>query len=279
MDRLPAVLKAQELRDLVDAICEAAQQKKPVVAGIGGHVIKCGLGPLLIEAFREGWLTAVAMNGGASIHDFELCSYGSTSEEVEASLPTGMWGMVQETGAAMGAAITHQSASAVGLGSALGQYLQGSDAPWKELSVLAVASEMNVPVTVHISVGADTVHSLPEVDPAAFAAGSHYDFRLLAAIIADMGDGGVYLNIGSAVLLPEIFSKALNLARNVTRREISRFTTANLDMQQSYRQAMNVLQRPHHSGGRGIHLTGHHEIMVPLLFNLVSDRMSGSQGD
>lgn len=276
--RLPAILKARELQQLVSSIVRAREMDRPVIAGIGGHVIKCGLGPLLIQAMREGWLTAVAMNGGASIHDFELALVGQTSEDVAAALPEGMFGMVRETGDAMALAIAAAGPSA-GLGEALGRYLRQSAAPHASLSVLAAAAEIGAPATVHVSLGADTVHSHPAIDGTALAAGSLRDFNLLAGVVAHLGDGGVYLNIGSAVMLPEVFVKSLNLARNVTGGQITHFTTANLDMIQGYRPAVNVLQRPHHKDGQGISLTGHHEIMVPLLFHLVHARLGASSAD
>jgi hypothetical protein len=241
----------------------ARRNGRPVVLAMGGHVVKVGLGPLIGRAMEAGLVTAVALNGGAAIHDLELALFGRTSEDVAANLPDGSFGMVRETGDAWCAAIARDGAE--GLGHALG--IAANAASNADISILAAASRLGIPVTVHAAIGAETVHSHPATDAAALGTASHLDFRRLAAVLADL-DGGVYLNLGSAVLLPEVFLKALNLARNVTGRPIDRFVAADLDMVRGYRPATNVVGRPVSGGGTGIQLTGHHEILVPLLLQL-----------
>lgn len=270
VDALPHILKAVELRAVVSAIAQAYLHGKPVVVGIGGHVVKCGLNPLLIHLMERGIITAISMNGGASLHDFEIAMVGRTSEDVAASLESGMFGMVRETGDMMNAAIKAGVERGWGMGYALGKYLVEKQAPFIEYSLLAAGIRMNVPVTVHVAVGGDTIHMHPSADGSAIGETSFTDFRLLVSILKDIGDGGVYLNIGSAVLLPEVFLKALNLARNLSPHPIENFTTVNMDMIQHYRPIENVVRRPtRREKGNGYFLTGHHEIMVPLLFQLV----------
>src|SRR5215831_19532782 len=266
LEALPHVLKANELREIVDAIVQAHQRGKPVIAGIGGHVIKCGLAPLLIELMERRVLTAVAMNGGASIHDFEVATLGNTSEDVAASLESGMFGMVNETGAAMNAAIAAAAGENMGMGAALGSALLKTGAPYSQQSILAAGVRLQLPVLVHAAIGADTIHMHPAVDGAAIGQASHLDFRILVTVLKEFGDGGVYLNIGSSVLLPEVFLKALNLARNLSSGPIDAFNTVNLDMIQHYRPLENVVRRPTQKmTGKGHTLTGHHEIMVPFI--------------
>jgi hypothetical protein len=271
---LPNILKAADLRAVVDAIVGAYAAEKPVVVGIGGHVIKTGLSPLLIHAMARGLITAVAMNGGARIHDFELALIGRTSEDVSETLQTGMWGMVHQTPAMMNAAILDGARTGHGMGESLGRKLLELNAPHADLSVLATGARLGIPVTVHIAVGGDTIHMHGNAEGAALGATSFTDFRLLTAVLQDLGDGGIYLNLGSAVLLPEVFAKALNLARNLSGRAITNFTTVNMDMLQHYRPLENVVKRPTQPGGKGYTLTGHHEIMVPLLFTLVEARLA-----
>lgn len=275
VDTLPHVLKADDMRAVVDAIVEAYRRDKPVIVGIGGHVVKCGLSPLIIRLMELGVIAAVAMNGGASIHDFEIALIGRTSEDVAASLGEGMFGMVRETAEAMNGAIALAAECGAGMGAALGGALIDRRAPFQEYSLLAAGARLGVPVTVHVAVGGDTIHMHPSADGAALGAASLADFRLLTAVVADLGDGGVYLNVGSAVVLPEVFLKALNLARNLSDRPIAHFTTVNMDMAQHYRPLENVVRRPVQPGGRSYTLTGHHEIMLPLLAHLVLSRIAG----
>lgn len=274
LDSLPHILKADDLRAVVNAIVTAHQISKPVVIGIGGHVIKCGLSPLLIHLMEQGLITALAMNGGASIHDFEIALIGRTSEDVAAHLKTGMFGMVGETGEIMNSAIIAGAEAEMGMGESLGRKLIEVHASFADYSVLAAGVRLGIPVTVHVSIGGDTIHMHANANGAALGATSFTDFRILVSVLSDIGDGGVYLNIGSAVVLPEVFLKALNLARNLADHEIVNFTTVNMDMIQHYRPIENVVKRPTQPGGTGYTLTGHHEIMLPLLVHLVLSELS-----
>jgi len=269
LDSLPDILKARELRAVVDAVVEATKVQKPVVIGIGGHVIKCGLSPLIIQLMSEGVISGVAMNGGASIHDFELGLIGRTSEDVATSLESGMFGMVRETGESMNHAIKLGLERGMGLGESLGNGLIEIDPPFLEYSILAAGKRLGIPVTVHIAIGGDTIHMHPNADGAALGETSFIDFRLLTSILMDFNNGGVYLNLGSAVVLPEVFLKALNLARNLSSHKIEGFTTVNMDMTQHYRPLQNVVQRPTEISGNGYSITGHHEIMLPLLLHAI----------
>lgn len=269
LDSLPHILKAQDLRAIVTAIVTARELGKPVIIGIGGHVIKCGLGPLLIQWMERGILTALVMNGSASIHDFEIALIGRTSEDVAEQLVTGMFGMVRETAEAMNEAINAGARDKIGMGQSLGQKILELRAPFSEYSVLAASARLNIPATVHIAIGGDTIHMHANADGAALGATSFTDFKILVSVLQNLGDGGVYLNIGSAVVLPEVFLKALNLARNLSGDPITNFTTVNLDMIQHYRPLENVVKRPTLPGGAGYSITGHHEIMFPLLVHLV----------
>lgn len=274
LDSLPRILKADDLRSVVKAIVHARHIGKPVIVGMGGHVIKCGLGPLLIHCMEQGVVTAVVMNGSTSIHDFEVALIGRTSEDVASSLEIGMFGMVGETPALMNEAIGAGAHAAIGMGQALGQKLLELRPPFVEYSVLAASARLGIPATVHISIGGDTIHMHPNADGAALGATSFIDFRILVSMLKEIGDGGVYLNIGSAVVLPEVFLKALNLARNLSDQKITNFTTVNMDMLQHYRPSENVVKRPTAGGGKGYSLTGHHEIMFPLLVHLVLAEMA-----
>lgn len=269
LDSLPDIIKARELRAVVDAIVGATELQKPVVIGIGGHVIKCGLSPLIIQLMTEGVITGVAMNGGASIHDFELGLIGRTSEDVASSLESGMFGMVRETGESMNHAIKLGSERGMGLGESLGSRLIEIDPPFVQYSILATGKRLGIPVTVHIAIGGDTIHMHPNAAGSALGDTSFIDFRLLTSILMDFNNGGVYLNLGSAVILPEVFLKALNLARNLSSHKIEAFTTVNMDMLQHYRPLQNIVQRPTITVGNGYSITGHHEIMIPLLFHAV----------
>lgn len=259
----------------------AYQKGKPIVVGIGGHVIKCGLTPLLIHLMEQGLITALLMNGAPSIHDFEMALIGRTSEDVAAHLKTGMFGMVKETGEAMNSAIAVGAEAGLGMGESLGRSLLRLSAPFSDISVLATGVRLGIPLTVHVSIGCDTIHMQPSADGAALGATTFTDFRLfrlrwtsVVSVLREFGDGGVYLNIGSAVLLPEVFLKALNLARNLAEHPIVNFTTVNMDMIQHYRPTQNVVKRPTQEGGAGYTLIGHHEIMLPLLVHLVLSELS-----
>jgi hypothetical protein len=259
---LPRILAGEDFRAVVHAILEARILGCQIIWGIGGHVIKCGMAPILTELMRSGLATAFAMNGAASIHDFEIALAGHTSEDVEAVLPDGSFGSAEETGREMNLAIRAGVADGLGLGESLGRALSPLET---HDSLLLNAYRNSTPVTVHVAIGTDTPHTHPAADGAAIGAASLRDFQLLCSIVAGLNDGGVYLNVGSAVVMPEVFLKAVSATRNLGH-PLARFTTVNLDFLQHYRPRVNVVQRPHaQSGGRGYALTGHHEIMLPLL--------------
>ena len=233
---------------------------------LGGHVIKVGLGPLIRELIQRGVITHLALNGSAAIHDFELAAYGGTSEDVAAGLADGTFGMVEETGREMNAAIGEGARAGKGMGEALVDYLaRRPGLAAREVSVLVAAGERAVPVTVHATLGADIIHQHPTADGAALGATTHRDFKRLAASLPTLHDGGVVLNVGSAVVMPEVFLKALTVARNLGGGKPTGFTACDCDMQRHYRPRVNVVERPTLAGGRGIQLTGHHEILIPLL--------------
>jgi len=272
---LPDILAARDLRAVVEQVAGAAG-RRAVVAMLGGHVIKVGLGPLLVELLRRRVLTHVAMNGSAAIHDFELAAYGGTSEDVAAGLADGSFGMAEETGRDMNAAIAVGAREQRGMGEAIARALrQRAALPGRAASVLNACEELGVPVTVHAAVGADIIHQHPTSDGAALGATSHRDFKRLAAALPDLHGGGVVLNLGSAVVMPEVFLKALTVARNLHAGRPTDFTACDCDMQRHYRPRVNVVERPTQAGGRGIMLTGHHEILVPLLCWGVLQRLDG----
>jgi len=265
-DSLPRILAGADLRKVVDAIVAARDRERAIIWGLGGHVIKCGLAPVLIDLMRRGYATAFALNGASAIHDFEIALAGHTSEDVEAALPDGRFGCAEETGREMNEAIAEGARDGLGIGEALGRRLEtAADPASAPFSLVLQAYRAATPVTVHVAMGTDTPHTHPAADGAAIGAGSHRDFRLLCSYVAELHDGGVYLNVGSAVVLPEVFLKAVSAVRNLGH-PLSGFTTANFDFLQHYRPQVNVVQRPHAgSGGAGYAITGHHELTIPLL--------------
>jgi len=275
LDSLPRILASSEFRGLVDRVAGARAAAKPVIWGLGGHVIKCGLAPVLIDLMHRGFATAFAMNGATAIHDFEIALAGQTSEDVEAVLPDGRFGTAEETGSQMNRAIAEGARDSIGIGEALGRHLDRTANPaFASYSLLLAAWRHSTPVTVHVAIGTDTPHTHPEADGGAIGGASHRDFRLFCSLVAEMDGGGVYLNVGSAVLLPEVFLKAVSVARNMGK-PLTGFTTANLDFLQHYRPRVNVLERPHAAaGGRGISITGHHELVIPLLAAALIERES-----
>ncbi len=274
LDSLPHVLAADHLRTVAAAMASARRASRGIVILAGGHVIKVGLGPILADWVRSGLVTHVALNGAAAIHDFELAAYGGTSEDVERGLSDGTFGMAEETGAEMNAAILAASAAGRGLGEGLGRALVArSSLPGGEASVLVACEKAGVPVTVHVAVGADIIHQHPKADGAAIGDTTHRDFRRLAGSLPDLGDGGVVLNLGSAVILPEVFLKALTIARNLANGQPTNFLAADFDMIRQYRPRLNVVERPTRGTGTGLLLTGHHEIMIPLLAWAVRDAL------
>jgi len=262
---LPDILAARDLHTVAEAIAAAAG-RRAVVVMLGGHVIKVGLGPLLVTLIERGVITHVAMNGSAAIHDYELAAYGGTSEDVAAGLSDGTFGMAEETGREMNAAIAAAASSGRGAGEGLAAALASRQSlPGGDVSVLVTCARRDIPITVHAAVGAEIIHQHPSADGAAIGATSHRDFKRLAASLPALHDGGVVLNLGSAVVMPEVFLKALTIARNLNAGKPTGFTACDCDMQRHYRPRVNVVERPTLNGGRGIQLTGHHEILVPLL--------------
>jgi hypothetical protein len=261
---LPNLLGARSLRALVEDVRRARAAGKPIVWGLGAHVLKVGLSPVLLDLMERGFATGLAFNGAGVVHDFELAVAGQTSEEVDEGLGSGAFGMAAETGEEINRAVAEGDRDGLGMGAAVGRYLDAARPPHVGVSLLAAAWRRGLPATVHVAVGTDIVHMHPLCDPGAVGRATHLDFRLLAAQVAQMGGGGVYLNVGSAVLLPEVFLKAVTLARNLGH-DVADFATANLDFIQSYRPNTNVVQRPTRGVGRGYSLTGHHELLVPLL--------------
>ena len=265
LESLPNILAVQSLRALASQIRRAKKLNKPIIWGIGGHVVKTGLSPLIIDLMRRGYVTAVAANGSVLVHDAEIAMVGSTSEDVDASLGEGAFGAAKETGELLNEAARMGQRDNIGLGEAMGQKLHEMNPPNKDYSLLCAAFNMKIPFTAHVAIGADIGHFHPTADGAALGQTTHTDFRLFAELVRRMDRGGVYLNIGSAVMLPEVFLKAITLVRNLGH-TLDDFSTANLDFIQSYRPLTNVVRRPVASGsGRGYSITGHHELLVPLL--------------
>jgi hypothetical protein len=274
LDSLPHLLAADHLRTVAAAIVSAHRAGRGVIILVGGHVIKAGLGPLLADWVQRGIVTHVALNGAAAIHDFELAAFGGTSEDVERGLSDGSFGMAEETGTEMNAAIRQAHTARQGLGEGLGRALAARSAlPGGEASVLTACDRRGVPVTVHVAIGADIIHQHPATDGAAIGETTHRDFRRLAGSLPDLHQGGVVLNLGSAVILPEVFLKALTIARNLGAGQPTGFLAADFDMIRHYRPRLNVVERPTRGGGTGILLTGHHELMIPLLAWAVSDAL------
>ena len=272
LDALPKILKGEDFLDLVDRIIAAYQRRKAVIVMMGGHVIKCGLSPLLISLAKQGIITAFVFNGASSIHDFEIGLIGETSEDVSLYLQNGQFGMWEETGKLMNAAIQKAADTKIGMGEALGNSLIELNAPYNAFSLLASCSELNIPITVHVAIGTDIIHQHPSANGAAIGEASFTDFRILTNLVTQLEGGGVILNFGSAVILPEVFLKALTIARNLGH-TVSHFTAADFDMQQQYRPLENVVRRPTEMGGKGYNFTGHHELMIPLLAHAIKSRL------
>jgi hypothetical protein len=277
LDSLPHILAADSLRSVIGALAGARDRKKMILWGLGGHVIKCGLAPVLIDLMRRGYATGFALNGAAAIHDFEIAIAGQTSEDVEAVLPDGSFGAAEETGREFNGALNPPPDGAArceqGFGESLGHHLQTVANPdFAACSLLCETYRNATPVTVHVAIGTDTPHTHPTASGEAIGRATHYDFRLLCSLVKDIDDGGVYLNVGSAVVLPEVFLKAVSVVRNLGH-PLANFTTVNFDFLQHYRPKANVVERPHaRAGGHGYSITGHHEIMIPLLAAALIER-------
>jgi len=263
---LPHILAGDSLRAVIEALIRARSEQRAIIWGLGGHVIKCGLAPILIDLMKRGFATAFAMNGAAAIHDFEIAIAGATSEDVEAVLPDGRFGSADETGREMNLALDYGVRNDMGAGEAYGQRLVKLTRPeFRPFSLLYAAYESLTPVSVHIAVGTDTPHTHPMAIGANIGAATHRDFKLFCSLVQGLEGGGVYVNLGSAVVLPEVFLKAVSVVRNLGG-VLSDFTTVNIDFLQHYRPKMNVVERPHAGGvGEGYSLTGHHEILLPLI--------------
>ena len=262
---LPNILAVQGLREVAVQIRRAKKLQKPIIWGIGGHVVKTGLAPLIIDLLERGYVSAIASNGSVLVHDAEIAMVGSTSEDVDATLGAGAFGAAQETGKLLNAAAREGQRDQIGLGEAMGRALVALNPPHGKFSLLCATFEKRIPFTSHVAIGADIAHFHPDADGGALGETSQTDFRLLAELVRRMNGGGVYLNIGSAVMLPEVFLKAVTLVRNLGH-PLEDITTANFDFIQSYRPLTNVVRRPTADGaGRGISITGHHELMIPLL--------------
>ncbi len=263
LDSLPDILAGSDIRAVISAIAAAFRSQKTVILAMGAHVIKVGLNPVIIDLMERGIVKAVAMNGAGIIHDFEIAMTGQTSEDVEEAVKDGSFGMARETGAFLSKAIKKGGRKSLGLGEAVGQSFIENDLPFTDKSILATGARLNIPVTVHIAIGTDIIHNHPDFDAKEAGGASHKDYRIFASMVALL-EGGVYLNVGSAVVLPEVFLKAVTLVRNLGT-HLENFTAVNMDFIRQYRPVTNVIGRPTLGGGKGFNLVGHHEIMVPLI--------------
>jgi deoxyhypusine synthase len=274
IEAMPKQLGAEALIKVIDAVVKARAKGKPVIIAMGAHVIKCGLQPVLKSLIEAGAVTAFALNGAGSVHDYEISLIDETSEDVGAVLHCGTFGMAEETGRDINRALKEGVAEGLGYGQAIGRYILKKNNPYKEDSLIALCTEKDIPITVHSAIGTDIIHQHPEADGAVIGEATFTDFKIFTSLISQLGDGGVYLNIGSAVLLPEVFLKALSIAQNLGY-HVDNFTTANFDMQQHYRPLQNVVKRPTAGDSYGYMITGHHEIMIPLLAAGILDRIKG----
>ncbi len=275
---LPDVLVARDFRAVVAAIANAARTGRGVIAMLGGHIVKTGVAPVLIDLMQRRVITHLAMNGSGAIHDYEIARFGATSEDVARGLVDGTFGMADETGRGMNEAFIRGMENGWGMGESLARSLDDAQVPYRDMSLLLAADRLGIPCTVHAALGAEIIHQHPAVSGAAIGDTSHRDFRRLAASLPSLHEGGVALNLGSAVIMPEVFVKALTVARNLNDRRPVNFTTCDLDMQRHYRPRMNVVIRPTNAGGQGYEITGHHEIMVPLLTWAVIEEIESSIG-
>jgi hypothetical protein len=276
LEGLGGLLAAADLRDVIGAVVRAVQTERPVIAAMGAHVIKVGLSPLIVDLMERRIINLVALNGAGIIHDFELAYAGFTSEDVDAVLPGGEFGMARETPQSLNKAITQGAHKGTGIGRAVGMMIEQEKLPYRQHSILAAGARLGIPVTVHVALGTDIIHMHPDASGEAIGKGSLADFHTFASAVAGLS-GGVYFNIGSAVILPEVFLKAISLARNVGA-SVEGFTTVNMDFIRHYRPQTNVVGRPTAGTGRGITLIGHHEIMVPLVCAGIIDALDTPAG-
>ncbi len=269
LESLPNILKARDFKELVEAVSLARRNDKSVILAMGDAVIKVGLAPIIIKLMKEDIITAIAMQGAGAIHDTEIALIGETSEDVAVSIQDGTFGMAEETGRFLNDAIKEGARENIGLGEAVGKKIVEENLPYKDYSILANAYELGVPATVHVAIGTDTIHMHPKADGASIGKTSHLDFRKFASCVKEIS-GGIFINVASAVILPEVFLKALSIARNIS--EVKKFTTANFDMLMHYRPTENVIKRPIKSGSRGFNIIGHLEIMIPLFAKAILEK-------
>jgi len=269
---LPNILAAKDIKEIAAAVVQARKNGRPVMLGMGAHPIKVGLTPIIVDLMERGTVTSLSLNGAGIIHDFELAFIGQTSEDVDREILSGAFGMAEETGSMINNAIRDGNGKGLGIGESVGRLIQGGSFPFKNKSLLAAGSRLGIPVTVHVAIGTDIIHMHPSFDAKATGEAAGRDFQKFCSLVAEL-EGGVYINLGSAVLLPEIFLKAVTLCRNLGH-TLSHFTTVNMDFIQHYRPNTNVVRRPTHGGGRGFALTGHHEIMLPLLAAAINELSS-----
>jgi hypothetical protein len=263
LERLPNILAGNDLRKLVNRLTMAVKEKKTIIVAMGAHTIKVGLSPVILDLMERGIITGIAMNGAGIIHDSEVAMVGATSEDVENELAHGKFGMAKETGEFLNSAIREGAKRGDGLGYSVGSSILKASFPYSKFSLLAGAARMNIPLTVHVAIGTDIIHFHPDADGSAIGKTSHLDFRIFSSLVSRL-DGGVYINLGSAVILPEVFLKALTLVRNLGF-NVKKFTTVDMDFVRNYRPMTNVVRRPTLEGGEGFSITGHNEIMFPLL--------------
>lgn len=273
---MPDILAAKSMREIVNAVNYACHNKKPVIFGMGGHVVKAGLSPIIIDLIKRGIITAIAANGSFAIHDFEMAWMGKTSEDVQLELEKGTFGMADETGRIINKAIKEGIKKGLGFGEAVGKKINDLNPTFISNSVMAAAYKLNIPATIHVAIGTDIVHMHPSADGGAIGESSFKDFKIFTSVVSKLGSGGVYFNIGSAVIMPEVFLKALSLSRNLGH-NTKDFVTVNLDFIQHYRPVQNVVNRPTAGGGKGYAITGHHEIIIPLLAAWIIESLEDSR--
>lgn len=270
---LPNMLAARDFKEIAGAVVDARRRGRPVVLGMGSHPIKVGLSPLIIDLMREGIVTAISTNGASAVHDFEIAYAGKTSEDVASGLKDGSFGMARETAVMINRAIKRGAQKGMGAGEAIGEFIfKGKGLPFKGMSIFSEAYRLSVPLTVHIAIGTDIIHMHPECSGEATGKASLIDFRIFTGVVSELA-GGVFINLGSAVIIPEVFLKALTLSRNLGHK-VESITTVTMDFNRNYRPMVNVAQRPVQSVGKGYYITGHHEIMFPLLAQAVREWLS-----
>ncbi len=272
LNALPNILAGKDLKDLIERIVRARKKKRHVLVGMGAHSIKVGLSPIFIQAMENGIITGLAMNGACLVHDFEIAFAGKTSEDVDSAIKDGSFGMAEETGKMINEAIINGVKKGDGIGRSVGKMIYEEKPEYFNLSILGNAYKLGIPATVHVALGTDIIHFHRSAEPEAIGKSTMIDFKNFTKLVAELS-GGVFINIGSAVIIPEIFLKAITIARNLGN-SVSNITTANLDFIQHYRPLTNVIRRPTQGSGTGISLTGHHEIMVPLLFWAVMEKLN-----